>query len=111
MRGTKLAASKTLAIKAGAPILFLRRIDNRSGSDRFSVAGFQQYTYLVRQTRAAPPTPLDQNALREAFYAGEKFRGRGDARFLGGLEGSRDGALEGLRPQCGLEHDGVWLLK
>ena len=47
---------------------------------------------------------MDENALREALDAGEEFRGRGDARFLGGLEGPRDGALEGLRPQSGLEH-------
>jgi len=45
----------------------------------------------------------------EALDARKEFRGRGDARFLGGLKRPRDGALEGLRPQSSLEHDGVWL--
>ena len=76
---------------------------------RHADAAREIYQLVAVGVPHSAPEALDEDALREAFYAGEEFRGRGDARFFRSLEGPRDGALEGLRPQSGLEHDGGWL--
>ena len=47
------------------------------------MAGFQQYTYLVRHIRAAPPTPSASLRAVEARAARQTTQDRGPARRVG----------------------------